>query len=326
MKLDKETFIKYLNKNFIFESNPTVAIAVSGGADSMALIFLIKKWSEYVNGNVIALIVDHNLRNDSSEEALNIANELKKKKINLKILSIKKNKLLKKSMKEARNNRYEILTNYCKKKNILHLFVGHHKDDNIETFINRKISGSNFEGLQSIKKISLNNKVCIIRPLLNYSKLSIIQFNNLNKIHFIDDPSNINLKFTRPIIRKFLKETNYKIKKKIEDDFKNIQLNSKLYNLMISETLIYNIIEVRKDFIKINYEKFKNLDVLISSNIIKKFYYFFNDKNTFLKSKKIEICIDQLKKENFKEFNLKSIIIKKVNNSLIFTKKLNNFY
>ena len=62
-------------------------------------------------------------------------------------------------MNEARINRYNLLTNYCRKKNILHLFVGHHLDDNLETFIYRKVSGSDFEGLQSIKNKSVNNKV-----------------------------------------------------------------------------------------------------------------------------------------------------------------------
>lgn len=326
MKLDKTNFIKNLSKNFIFENNPTVAVAVSGGADSMALLFLIKKWSKYVKGNVIALIVDHKLRNNFSEEVKKISNELKKKKINFKILSIQKNKVFKKSMKEARINRYEILTNYCNKKNILHLFVGHHRNDDIETFINRKISGSNFEGLQSIKKISLINQVCVIRPLLNYSKLQIINFNNFNKIFFVEDPSNINLKYTRPVIRKFLKETNLSVKRKIENEYKKIQKNSKLYNIMISEILIDIITEVSKDFIKINYTKFQNLHVLISSNIIKKFFSFFDEKKLFLKSNKIQICINQLNKENFKIFNLKSVIIKKVNDSLIFSKKSNNFY
>ena len=116
-------------------------------------------------------------------------------------------------MKEARINRYNLLTDYCKKKNILHLFVGHHKDDKIETFLNRKISGSDFEGLQEIKSITVLNKVCIIRPLLDYSKKEIIKFNNVNSLNYIMDPSNQNLNYTRPVIRKYLCETTLSINK-----------------------------------------------------------------------------------------------------------------
>ena len=52
-------------------------------------------------------------------------------------------------MNEARINRYNLLINYCKKNNLLNLFFGHHNDDNIETFIIRKISGSDFEGFDN---------------------------------------------------------------------------------------------------------------------------------------------------------------------------------
>ena len=44
MKFDKKNFFLYLNNNFLFENNPTIAVAVSGGPDSMALIYLMVKW------------------------------------------------------------------------------------------------------------------------------------------------------------------------------------------------------------------------------------------------------------------------------------------
>ena len=65
MKLNKIDFINYLNNNFIFEKNPNVAVAVSGGPDSAALIFLINEWINLVKGNVIPLIINHNIREES---------------------------------------------------------------------------------------------------------------------------------------------------------------------------------------------------------------------------------------------------------------------
>ena len=50
-------------------------------------------------------------------------------------------------MAQARNNRFKGLINFCNKNNILHLFLGHHFDDNLETYLIRKINGSNLEGL-----------------------------------------------------------------------------------------------------------------------------------------------------------------------------------
>tara|TARA_B100001057_G_scaffold204715_1_gene205366 strand:- start:9128 stop:10099 length:972 start_codon:yes stop_codon:yes gene_type:complete len=321
MKLEIENFIKYLNNHFIFEKNPSVAVAVSGGPDSIALSLLLNEWSILVDGKVISLIVDHNLRNESSSEAKFVSSFLKEKKINNKILKVKKNKISKKNMKEARINRYDLLTDYCKKKNILYLFVGHHKNDKLETFLNRKISGSDFDGLQEIKQITLKNQICIVRPLLNFSKKEIIKFNNINRTKFVEDPSNQNLNYTRPIIRKFLENSSLHIKKKIKKDFKLIQDNSKLYNQMISQELIKIIIEAKKNFIKTDYKNFINLDVIILENIIKKIFYYFNSKDFFLKSKKIQILIKNLNNRNFKIFNLKSMIVKKDNNYLIFSKK-----
>ena len=323
MKLNKVDFITYLNNNFIFEKNPNVAVAVSGGPDSAALIFLINEWINLVKGRVTSLTINHNLRKESSKESKIISNFLKEKKINTKILKVNKNKIFKKTMKEARINRYNLLTNYCRDNNILYLFVAHHKDDQIETFINRKISGSDFNGLQGIKNINLTNQICIIRPLLNYSKKQIIKFNINNGIKFIEDPSNKNYDYSRPVIRKFLDETNLSIKKKINKDFQLIQDNSELYNKMISEQLIKNIIEAKKNYIKTNINNLVDLDVLILERIIKKIYFYFYDKNIFLKSKKIQILISKLNNKNFKIFNLKSMIVKKDNNFLIFSKKTN---
>ena len=323
MKLNKIDFISYLNNNFIFEKNPNVAVAVSGGPDSAALIYLINEWINLVKGNVIPLIINHNLREESSKESKIVFNFLKEKNINSKILKVKKNKIFKKNMKEARINRYNLLTNYCRDNNILYLFVAHHKDDQIETFVNRKISGSDFIGLQSIKKINLINQICIIRPLLNYSKKQIIKFNINNGVKFIEDPSNINYDYTRPVIRKFLDETSFSIKKKINKDFKLIQDNSELYNQMISEQLIKNIIEAKKNYIKTNIKNLMDLDVLILECIIKKVYFYFYNQNNFLKSKKIQILISKLNSRNFRIFNLKSMIVKKHNNFLIFSKKTN---
>ena len=323
MNLNKIDFISYLNNNFIFEKNPNVAVAVSGGPDSAALIYLINEWINFVKGNVIPLIINHNLREESSKESKIVFNFLKEKNINSKILKVKKNKIFKKTMKEARINRYNLLTNYCRNNSILYLFVAHHKDDQIETFLNRKISGSDFNGLQGIKNINLLNQICIIRPLLNYSKKQIIKFNINNRIKFIEDPSNKNYDYTRPVIRKFLDETNLSIKIKINKDFQLIQDNSELYNKMISEQLIKNIIEAKKNYIKTNIKNLLDLDVLILERIIKKIYYYFYNENIFLKSKKIQILILKLNNRNFKNFNLKSMIVKKDNNFLIFSKKNN---
>jgi len=210
MKLTNKEFIKNIEKTYSFEKKPSVAVAVSGGPDSMSLLFLVNAFIKYKKGKLIALIVDHRIRKNSKEEAKFISTYLDKNNINSQILTVNKDKVSKKSMNEARNNRYNLLTDFCIKNNILHLFIAHHKDDNLETFLNRKIAGSDFYGLRSMSEFSLYNKVCIIRPLLNFSKETLLDYNKKNKIEYINDPSNFNLEYTRPIIRNFLKKSDHK--------------------------------------------------------------------------------------------------------------------
>ena len=226
-------------------------------------------------------------------------------------------------MNEARNNRYELLTNYCLRNNLLHLFVGHHKDDNIETFLTRKVSGSDFEGLESIKFISTRNKINIIRPLLFFSKEDILTFNNKNKIPFVVDPSNTNLNYTRASIRKFLKNTSKKNVDEINYEFLTIKKNIKYYNEIVSDLLIENISEIKKTKVSIDFENFYNIHILMQDKIIKKLYNFLNHKKTFLRSSKIEDAIEKIKGPNFEFYNLKGMMIKKVEKSLFFEKKGN---
>ena len=170
MNLNNKNFVKNLNHNFICEDSPNIAVAVSGGPDSMALIFLLQAWIKQKNGSITALIFDHKIRTESFTEAKIIKKYLNKININSVIIKAPKNKVLKFSMNEARNNRFNGLIKYCKSKKILHLFFGHHYDDNLETFLTRRVSGSNLEGLSCIDSFSIRNKISIIRPLLKFTK------------------------------------------------------------------------------------------------------------------------------------------------------------
>ena len=66
--LSKKVF-HTINKNYLFENKPTIAVGVSGGPDSIALVFILRKWIKNKKGNLIALIVDHQLRKNSYLEA-----------------------------------------------------------------------------------------------------------------------------------------------------------------------------------------------------------------------------------------------------------------
>ena len=170
MSIIEKYLYKSLNQKNLFEINPVIAVAVSGGPDSIALVFLLKNWIRKNKGKLIALIIDHQMRDSSFKEASFVKKYLVNNNIQSLILRVSKKKVLKRKMIQARENRFLKIINYCKKNKIFHLFIGHHYDDNLETFMLRKIAGSNFEGLNCMQEKTIYNDVQIIRPLLKFTK------------------------------------------------------------------------------------------------------------------------------------------------------------
>ena len=90
MRSFETNFNILLNKNILFENNPKIAVAVSGGPDSIALVFLLKKWIEEKNGELFALIVDHQIRKNSFKETSYVKKYLDLNNINSFILKVSK--------------------------------------------------------------------------------------------------------------------------------------------------------------------------------------------------------------------------------------------
>ena len=111
-------------------------VAVSGGPDSLALVALTKAYTFCKKTKFYYLLVDHNIRINSSQEAKKIKNLLKKEYLNLKIL-LNKKKITKNIQAEARNVRYDILNTFCKKNNIKVILTAHNLEDQVETFLIR---------------------------------------------------------------------------------------------------------------------------------------------------------------------------------------------
>ena len=319
MSLNEEKFFSILKKINCFERNPHVAVGVSGGPDSIALVFLVNKWIKLRNGKLTAIIFDHRIRDNSKNESFEVRTILKNLNINSVILRAQRNNLTKKNMSQARNNRLNGLINFCKRKKILHLFLGHHYDDNIETYLIRKINGSNFEGLGSMEELSYFNQIQLLRPLLKIQKKSILTFNKKNNLVYLNDPSNKDLNYTRVKVRNFLESENYQ--KLIRYDFLAIKKEMPFFRDMIWSYFLDTLSYAASNKLKININKLLKLDKLIVERIILIGLKYFSLQNFRVRSSKIAIFMDEIKKSNFKNFNLKSISIVKKDNFLVFSKK-----
>ena len=309
---------KFISNLFLYEKNPKIAVAVSGGPDSIALVFILKKWIKIKKGKLIALIVDHNIREESHNETLITKKFLKEKNIDSCILKISQNRVLKGQMSVARTNRYEKMFDYCKKNKIFHLFLAHHFDDNIETFLLRKIGGSNFEGLNCMKNISINGNIQVIRPLLSFSKKQILNYNKKNKLIFIEDPSNKNFKYSRSIVRQYI-ENDLKIKKNVIKDFNMIVDNYENYTKMIFYIINILIIKISSKNVFINKDIFLNLDIELKIKVIDILFKFLKNKNFKIRYKQIENIIKVLNQPLSRPFISNNVIISKYNKSLSFS-------
>jgi len=292
-------------------------IAVSGGPDSLALVALSKAYTFHKKCKFNYVLVDHKIRKNSSHEAKKVKNLLKKNKIKLKIL-INKKKIVKNIQAEARNSRYEILTNYCKKNRIQTLITAHNLEDQVETFLMRLSRGSGLKGLSAMRTLSkISTKVRLFRPLLDVKKYYLQKISKNIFGSYVNDPSNKNVKFLRTKIRN-LKAPLEKSGIRYEQIFRSIQ------NLSLSKNTLENylsstfkkMIKKKNNEILINFKNYKKLSydtklalINVSVKQIKKNYY-------DLRFKKVANLIEALNKKDFKKSTLGGCIFFKKGSNL----------
>src|SRR6185436_11011486 len=114
-----------------------VALAPSGGPDSMALCRFLSQWSAKSKGPEIhALTVDHGLRPESAAEAKEVGRWIKGwPRVSHAVLALKGLRGKSRLMESARQGRYGLLADYCRRHDIGRLLTAHHLDDQAETFL-----------------------------------------------------------------------------------------------------------------------------------------------------------------------------------------------
>ena len=292
-------------------------VAVSGGPDSLALAALTKAYSYQKKINFYYLLVDHNIRKNSLNEAKKVKNLLKEKKIDLKIFSNKK-KITKNIQAEARSVRYEILIKYCKKHRIKTLLTAHNLEDQVETFFIRLSRGSGLKGLSSMKSLSkVDSQVRLFRPLLEVKKSFLIKISKNIFGNYIKDPSNKNLKFLRTKVRSLRKPLE-RSGIKYEQIFKSIQ-NLSLSKSTLDEYLskvFQQLIKKENKDILIDFKKYKELrnetKIALLNEAVKKLKKNYYD----LRSYKVENLIKNINKKDFKKATLGGCIFMKKGENL----------
>lgn len=196
-----EDFSRKLGHFFVNGLPDKIAVAVSGGADSLCLCLLTHDWAIKNNISLVALTVDHLLREESSSEALQVHQWLKSRGIEHYILPWEKKSFPKNIQESARKARYELLTAWCGTNEVLCLGVAHNAQDQYETILQRLAHHSGPIGLAGMDASLHMGDLRVIRPLLGYTRQEILQTLQSYGQDWVEDPSNQNPKYTRIQIR-----------------------------------------------------------------------------------------------------------------------------
>jgi tRNA(Ile)-lysidine synthase len=185
-----------------FEPSPRIAVGVSGGADSMALALLAHGWVQQRGGALLALIVDHRLRQESGAEAAEAAARLAEHGIEARILPLEGLEYGSAMAERARQARFSVLVRACTVEGVLHLLLGHHAADQAETVLIRALGGSGPAGLAGIASLTELPGVRILRPLLSVPPVSLRQYlRSAADVAWAEDPSNSDRSASRPRLR-----------------------------------------------------------------------------------------------------------------------------
>lgn len=184
-----------------FESRPALAVAVSGGADSMALAVLARDWVRPRHGSVLALVVDHGLRPASALEARITVERLAALGVPARLLPLSDLRHGPSLAERARTMRYQALTESCRNADVLHLLLGHHAADQVETLAMRVLRGSQAHGLAGMSALRETPDVRLLRPLLGMDPALLRCILTASCIEWIEDPSNHDRRATRSRLR-----------------------------------------------------------------------------------------------------------------------------
>ncbi len=192
-----------IDLNKFISNNETVAVALSGGGDSMALLDYMLKESKKYQFNVIAINIEHGIRGEASISDTNfVKNYCAKNDVPLITYSIDSVAYALKhglSVEQAgRILRYQIFNEAISQKKCDKVATAHHQKDNFESVLFNLFRGSGLKGLAGIDE-NFENK--IIRPFLGVSKQEILDYIKSNNIPFVTDQTNFDDKYTRNAIR-----------------------------------------------------------------------------------------------------------------------------
>ena len=244
-----EEVYNFIRKEIGLSVGDTIVVGVSGGPDSMALLYILNEFKNKMDLNIICAHVNHNKRKESEQEKIDLENYCKKNNITFEYIKVT-NWGDDNFHNEARSKRYNYFGNIVKKYGAKYLLTAHHGDDLIETILMRIVRGSTLRGYSGFSKIVKFEDYTILRPLINVTKDEIFEYNKNNNIAFVQDASNQKDVYTRNRFRKYIvpefKKEDPNVHNKFYkfsttlleyNDYIDKQVEKKIANIYVQNTL-----------------------------------------------------------------------------------------
>jgi tRNA(Ile)-lysidine synthase len=186
-----------------------LVLAVSGGPDSTALLWLVARWRKSLQSGptLLAVTVDHGLRPESRAEAEAVKRLAKQCGIAHRIMRWSDPKPPAGLQQAARNARYRLLAAAAARIGADHIVTGHTSDDQAETLLIRMARGSGLTGLGGMTRLAPlpgDPRMLLARPLLDVARARLVATLAEAGLNFAEDPSNRDPRFTRARLRELM--------------------------------------------------------------------------------------------------------------------------
>ena len=197
-----ENIKQTIEKSKLIVAGDVVGVAVSGGEDSMALLHYLKDLAYDLDAEIVAIHVDHCIRENSSSDAEFVVSHCKQNgirayKFRVDAVKIARDKGISIEM-GAREARYGVFDALIQKGVVNKIALAHHKSDQAETILLHLFRGSGLAGMKGMETI---RDGVYIRPMLNTDKQAIKNYVFENDIPYVEDETNKDDTYQRNYIR-----------------------------------------------------------------------------------------------------------------------------
>ncbi|MDD4251492.1 MAG: tRNA lysidine(34) synthetase TilS [Candidatus ainarchaeum sp.] len=200
-----DNILKTIKESKLIKAGEVIGVAVSGGSDSMSLLHYLHSHSAELDVEVIAIHIDHSIRENSAEDASFVVNYCKENGIRVYKFKVDVPKLVaqrKQSIETvARDARLGVFDALLKKDAVDKIAIAHNSKDQAETILLNLFRGTGLDGASGM--VAVRDKV-FIRPMLNTSKKAIMDYIFLNDIPFREDETNKDNSYSRNYIRNLI--------------------------------------------------------------------------------------------------------------------------